>query len=151
MAIVGVVHQIWRTHQLFCFKILFMGCPCAFPPCHVATPDWATWRPLIGPCCPLPSQHTTSTRYVNMPHQSYRLPHGTIRLVHRSIQNAKNWVTCGSLWCCHIIMLMSTCHVSLPFSCHVFFTDTDVICTKVDVSSTDADSSPDDWARLTKL
>jgi hypothetical protein len=42
---------------LFLFQNSFMGCPCAFPACHVAAPDWATWQPLIGPCFPLPSQH----------------------------------------------------------------------------------------------
>jgi hypothetical protein len=34
---------------------------------------------------------------------------------------------------------------------HVCCTDADIIHMDDDVSSTDADSSPDDWARLTKL
>jgi hypothetical protein len=63
---------------LFWFKNSFTGRPCAFPACHVAILDWATWWPLIGPRYPLPSQHAMSVNHIIMPCQAYGLPRGTI-------------------------------------------------------------------------
>jgi hypothetical protein len=142
VAIVGMVRQIWWTHQLFCFKFHSQIVLVHLPP--------ATWQPLIGPRGDLSLGHTTLDQ-VSTPCQLYGFPFSMIRLVHISVQNAKIWVTRGSLWCCHIIMLMSSCHMSLPYSCHVSCTDDGIIYTDVDVSTMDANSSPADWARLTKL
>jgi len=117
--------QIWcglpyLVDSPFFFQNSFMGCPWAFPSCHMEAPDWAMWQPLIGPHYPLPSYHATLVRHINMPHQPYRLyglPHGMILLVHRSVQKANNRVTCGFLWCCHISM---TCVSSMLLPCVLY-------------------------------
>jgi hypothetical protein len=138
-----MVRQIWRTRPPFFFKFCSQVVLVHFPP----TTCW----PLIGTHFPLPSQNATSAHHLIIPRHLYGLPHGTIRLVHESVQKHQNWVTCGSLWCFHVIMLTLAFHMSLPYSCHIYCMDADIICTDVDVSSTDADSSLVDWARLTKI
>jgi hypothetical protein len=49
------------------------------------------------------------------------------------------------------VMQRSACHVSSSFSFYVYYMDVDIIHMNSDVNSTDADASPIDWARLTKL
>jgi hypothetical protein len=42
----------------------------------------------------------------------YGLPCVTFPLVHRLIEKVQKWVTHGNLWCFHVIMLMSSWHMS---------------------------------------
>jgi hypothetical protein len=144
----GVVRQIWRTRQTnffsnFCSRTVIEH----FPP--------ATWQPLIGPCGGLSLGHVVL----------FHASHHAMSSCHVSVQTV--WTATwhdpigpridpkmpklGDTWQPlvlphhHVdIMMTSTCHVSPSFSFHV-------CCMDVDVNSTDVDSSPADWARLTKL
>jgi hypothetical protein len=114
MAIVGVVHHIWWTPQLFSFfQISFMGCPCA---CHVAALDWATWKPLIGPLYPLSCQHAMPTVQTSMWHDligpwsgpKHQKPGDTWKPLVLPCQHAT----------CHF-SAHATCHFPSPSTCVV--------------------------------
>jgi len=117
------------TFYIF-FEISFSSYHWAFSHFHVASHDWTTWQPTIGPRQPTVQSPATST--YELPHQCakstchvticsttwlYGLPRGTFLLVHGMTQKCQKWGTCGSLWCCHITMLTScwcqhdTCHL----------------------------------------
>jgi hypothetical protein len=104
--------QVWRgppdladPPTLYFFSnFCSRDCHCAFPACHVAASDWAMWKPLTGPCFPCHVIMPHVTCHVIMPIRLYGLPRGTILLVHGSTQKCQNWVTRGSLWCCHVTM-----------------------------------------------
>jgi hypothetical protein len=50
-----------RPPNLFIFGISFLGLHWAFSQCHVASHDWATWQPTIGPHQPTVYSSSTST------------------------------------------------------------------------------------------
>jgi hypothetical protein len=119
-----VVCQIWRTRQsLIFFQKSNMGCPCAFVAYHVATPDWATWKPLIRPYHPLPC-HIHIITHVTVPH------HHTDATWHNPIgpQIGLKMPKLGDTWQPMVlphhhadIMMTSTSHVSpsTPSTCTV--------------------------------
>jgi hypothetical protein len=80
------------ANPAFFLKYSVAGRICAFSCCHVASHEWATWWPFIGPChhteqrCHVTSAtlacHATCRVVVRSAMWLYELPCGTFPLVH---------------------------------------------------------------------